>query len=1012
MKRLTAVLLVLLLAITAGALAQGRKISTFPYTQDFTWVTGATTGFPVADVDGGEFTSDAGTSATWTASITSHGLNNNGGAGGGIRLQSTGTTGPAGLVWYGDFTSNCADSLVIDWSKVTNGTLGTRTNELRIATNGGAGATFTDLPVSSVVGGAWPQFDNQAGAQSGILRVKLPSSLSGSADARVRIYSVNISGSGNQPRVVIDNLNITVLGSPTAGIVDSVGNAGANSLTLFINPGTVPDSVLVVRRTGSAPMAAPVNGTRYTAGQGLNATDTVVFVGPSSTRSVPFMGLQSGTVYHFAVYGLRTCNGRYSASAATGSGSTLVCSGAPANITSPAAVQRWQDSIRIGFTTGSRTDSVLIIRRRNTTPAFVPADGTRYAAGQVLNSTDVVAYIGPAISPVMVRGLQADSQYVFALYGFQSCNATYSPVRSLLTARTYCIGTVSSLSDASVRYVSSNAVGFTVAGSNDATGFIVFSNGPDTLRPVPTAGVAYNIGDIVGDDTVRYLGPGRLPVASGLAPGTAYRFTIRSVRMCNYYYSSGSDTVWATTLGPCVGGALTAVDSIKVIKNVFDTLQMRWRPTPNANGYLLVARIDSTPMERPVNSVFYVAGDTLGNSCFILGKSTDTSIRFVRLPANVAYFVRVYAYKDCDLAYSPSAPTITPVATRGSSTIQRFAIRAGSRDTIRFAGSVTEFRVPVTADGSLLIGRNRGPVTLGGIPMQRNNDVPINAVVTDRWWTFRKVGLGTTNFNLAFDITGIPGIEDTSDLEVIFRTQTYFPWEDLITTGYASDTTGHYLLAANRNVFALDYAIGANTDNNTLPVKLISFEGFAREGRNVLRWRTASEADNAGFRLYRAPVRENAAFTLVADYMSHEALRGAGTTNQQRDYGFVDASADLRAGAAYVYKLEEVSLDGSASEAGRLVLAADATLSGTGLSVAPNPAASEVSISYALGEDGPFAVTLVDGLGQTVRQLASGDAARGSYTLRADLAGIPAGTYFCRIATAGGSRTTAITIVR
>lgn len=1015
MKRSCTLLPALFVVASMAVLAQGRIVSTFPYVQTFGFVTGTTAAFPAGNVDGGEFTSDAGTGAAWTASIGSHGINNNGGAGGALRLQSTASSGPAGIIWYGDFTNNCADSLVIDWSKVANPANGTRLNELRVATNDGAGTTFNDLPVSSVAGGAWPQFDNQAAAQSGVLRAKLPPSLSGSPGARVRIYSINVGGSGNQPRVVIDNLSITVMGAPPPGVIDSIGNAGLRTLTLFINPGTGPDSVLVIRRVGMAPTAVPTNGARYNLSQGLNATDTVVFIGPNTTRSIPFVGLQFGTAYYFAVYGLRTCNNTYSGTPATGSGSTLACSGAPAAVFGITALQRWQDSIRIGYSVGSGVDSVLVIRRRNAIPAFVPVDGTRYGAGQGVNATDTVIYVGPPSVTVTARALQPDSTYGFVLYGLQSCNGAYSPTAGTLLARTYCAGTVTGVTDVLVRYTTADAVGLQVEGAGDATGFIVFSNGPDTLRPVPVAGLPYVVGNVVGDDTVRYIGSDRRPIVFGLNPATRYRFTAMAVRLCNYVYATASDTVSATTLNACAGGAPAVVDSVRIGRNVRDTLRLRWRPTPNATGYLVVARIDSTPAVGPLSGSYYLPGDSLGSGAFVLGKTVDSTITFVRLPANTAYFLRVYALRACDLAYSPNA-VILAVATIGSSTSQRFALRSGGMEEIRFAGSVTTFTFPLTADGSLLITRDSGSLGSTGLPMLRNNDLPITALSANRWWHYAPAGLGSTHFDLKFDITGIPGIEDTGDLEIVFRTESRFPWEDFITTGYVVDSTGHYLVGAGRDRFSSDYAIGASAVRNTLPVKLASFEGHSRAGRNLLRWRTAAETDNAGFRLYRASATDGQLFMMIADYASDARLVGAGTTNTAHDYGYVDASGDLRAGGSYIYRLDEVSADGSVGEVGRVVLSMEATntpVRGT-LAVAPNPtAAASVDIGYALRTDGPMEITFVNVLGETVRALTRDPAAAaGVHSIRADLTGLPAGAYFCRIVTVDGTLSVPVTVLR
>ncbi|HVZ40184.1 MAG TPA: hypothetical protein VHI13_12975 [Candidatus Kapabacteria bacterium] len=1015
-KRISLLPFAISLMACAAAHAQGRVINTFPYNQVFAWVGAGTTGFPATNVDGGEFTADAGTGTTWTTSIAGHGLNNNGGAGGAIRLQPTVGNGPAGFVWYGDFSGNCPDSLAIDWLKVTNSTLGSRTNELRVATNGGAGATFTDLPPANIAGGTWPSFDNQATAQSGTLRVRLPASFNGSADARIRIYAVNISGSGNLPRVVVDNLAVTVLGRPMAGRVDSAGNAAITSLTLFVTPGTDADSILVLRRTGAPPTAMPADGVRYSVGQGLNATDTIVFAGSGGTRSIPFSHLQPGTTYYFAMYGLRTCNGRYSLTPATGSGSTRPCTGAAAAIANVTTIGRAQDSLVLGFTAGAQTDSVLVLRRSGLAPDSRPEDNVRYVAGQGLNATDTVIYSGAPVSSIVARGLRADSLYVFAFYGMQSCNGAYSVDVMLDTVRTYCLGTVAGVTGVTGRYVTATAAGLAVAGASDATGFMVFSNGPDTLRPAPVSGVPYSVGAVVGDDTVRYIGTDRRPVVTGLHPNTLYRFTVFGVRICNYAYSAVSDTISVHTIDACSPAAPVPVDSFVVRANVRDTLVLRWREDDRATGYLIVARTDSTPSRVPLDGCYYLPGDSLGAGCAIIAKTERTIAVIQGLPANTAYFLRAYAYRECDLLYSPSASAVLAVATPGTPLSQRFAIRAGFRDTIRFAGSVTAFSSPVQADGSLQITRTSGPLSGRGIPMLRSGRTPINVLSTDRWWSYRATGLGRITFGLAFDASGLPGLRDAGDLEIVFRSAPGFPWEDFITTGREVSASGAYLRADTQHVFRSEYAIGGNTTFNTLPVRLLSFEGYAGERGNVLHWRTAAELENTGFRLYRMVAGVDSALTLIADYRSDTCLRGAGTTNIVQSYDYVDGTTGLPAECICRYRLDEVALDGSSRELGSLGITRDAepVVRTSGLSIAPNPVAGNLlNLRCTVVGSGPATISLVNVFGETVWELMrEPDATPGVHALCVSLPSLPNGNYFCRMESPAGACTVLLVIMR
>src|SRR5213075_701753 len=102
-----------------------------------------------------------------------------------------------------------------------------------------------------------------------------------------------------------------------------------------------------------------------------------------------------------------------------------------------------------------------------------------------------------------------------------------------------------------LRYATQSTVALNVPGAGTATGFILFSLGPDTLVPAPIDGTPYAVSSVIGDDTVRFLGETGHPVVTGLAPLTTYRLFARLVRLCNYSYSSAWDTVMARTLAPC-----------------------------------------------------------------------------------------------------------------------------------------------------------------------------------------------------------------------------------------------------------------------------------------------------------------------------------------------------------------------------------------------------------------------------------------------------------------------------
>src|SRR5207253_1054553 len=85
---------------------------------------------------------------------------------------------------------------------------------------------------------------------------------------------------------------------------------------------------------------------QYYPGDGLNNFDTVGYIGPA-TPPVVVTGLQSDSLYYFAVYGLQTCNGVYSLTASTDSARTY-CTGGVANVSD--LVVRYSSANAIGLT--------------------------------------------------------------------------------------------------------------------------------------------------------------------------------------------------------------------------------------------------------------------------------------------------------------------------------------------------------------------------------------------------------------------------------------------------------------------------------------------------------------------------------------------------------------------------------------------------------------------------------------------------------------------------------------
>ncbi len=111
-----------------------------------------------------------------------------------------------------DFTNVTAGTLSLDWAKVVNPTVGTKDGTLKLQYSVDGGGNFTDF-----TGYTQPVYDNSNTTQNGSLSIALPSVISGKNQVVVRFVVTrnSSSGSGNNPKVQIDNIVITRTAIPT-----------------------------------------------------------------------------------------------------------------------------------------------------------------------------------------------------------------------------------------------------------------------------------------------------------------------------------------------------------------------------------------------------------------------------------------------------------------------------------------------------------------------------------------------------------------------------------------------------------------------------------------------------------------------------------------------------------------------------------------------------------------------------------------------------------------------------
>jgi hypothetical protein len=202
-----------------------------------------------------------------------------------------------------------------------------------------------------------------------------------------------------------------------------------------------------------------------------------------------------------------------------------------------------------------------------------------------------------------------------------------------------------------------------------------------------------------------------------------------------------------------------------------------------------------------------------------------------------------------------------------------------------------------------------------------------------------------------------------------------------------------------------EFAFGSETE--PLPVELSSFDATVDDASVQLSWTTASETNNAGFRIQRRVgegEKEGAgAWTRVG------SVDGAGTTSEAQSYRFTDGDLPYEADAL-TYRLKQVDTDGTEHFSKEITVERgvdEVQLLGT----YPNPARQRATVRYALPEKQEVTVRLYDVLGRQVRTVVS-DQKEGRHKQRLDVGGLSSGVYFLRLQSEGTVRTQKLTVVR
>jgi len=285
------------------------------------------------------------------------------------------------------------------------------------------------------------------------------------------------------------------------------------------------------------------------------------------------------------------------------------------------------------------------------------------------------------------------------------------------------------------------------------------------------------------------------------------------------------------------------------------------------------------------------------------------------------------------------------------------------------------------------------------------NPLPVSTAdlpsgVQQRWsriWYLDKTG--TIDARIAFDFSDanvpiIPGI--AANYRLLYRAGTSGTFSEvtIVGTPFIQNTDQVAFDVDDANLQDGYYTLSTtNPTDSPLPVELISFTLMPKDKGVLVQWETGQELNNAGFILQRSLFREGA-YTEIASYRTHEALRGLGTSPTGKAYTYFDNDR-LQAGRTYFYKLLDVDFSGNITEhpVKEITLPNEYSLSQN----YPNPFNPTTTIEFSLRQDGRTVLEVFNILGQVVATLVNGELKAGAYQVQFNASGLPSGLYFYRL---------------
>jgi hypothetical protein len=389
-----------------------------------------------------------------------------------------------------------------------------------------------------------------------------------------------------------DSATVTIDNASPANVNTSTAAGGDQQVSLsWTNPADSDfDSVVVLRRAGSAVADVPVEGTTYTTGNTIG-TATVACV--TSTTSCTDTSLTNGTAYHYKIFSKDT-RGNYSAgvvpsgSPATPAATlTTLGNGTNPSNTTVAPGSTITDLDSFTLVTSAGTDSITgltvtlasgaaaalseirITSNDGATLYFTAvanpnSDTVNFSGGTPIPVTTSASQFKVRITPKSHANMPAVPGALYAVTGTVTAfTSSSSPTGGDASSAIITIDNESptDITGGSVNVEDAQvSLSWTNPGDSDFDSVVVLRRSGSAVADAPAEGITYTVGNTVGSSTVACVGSSASCTDTGLTNGTAYYYKIFSKDTRGNYATgvvpAGSPATPVALSQPSQGGGL------------------------------------------------------------------------------------------------------------------------------------------------------------------------------------------------------------------------------------------------------------------------------------------------------------------------------------------------------------------------------------------------------------------------------------------------------------------------